>query len=122
MRYKILTSMFATGRERVARHSLRADARGYVVLDEAQRVLAACTRTRVNAFIAPAGFVSGTVLVYHALGSTAFVRISIVFGDASAKSVVANCVRPTGRWVALVYRNWFGLCKQIIALITNYFF
>jgi hypothetical protein len=70
-------------------------------------VLAASSRTRINAFVPDTSLVTRTVIVDDALWPTAIVRVTLVLGQACALAVVALCICTARRWIARIVVDWF---------------
>lgn len=67
----------------------------------------------ILALVSHARSVSGTVVIEHALWTTADRGISVIVGEARADSVVALSVRATGGWIAQIYFRWLDWLLKI---------
>lgn len=67
-------------------------------------VSTADSRARVSALVADAGLIGGTVGIQETLGSTSFVGVANVSGEAGTRACTvqffANCVGAAGGWIA----------------------
>lgn len=79
--------------ERIAYVSCWTRADGNVIHHVASRVLTAYAGTRIFAFVFQTSFVARTFGIENALGTTAFVRIAEVLGQAFAFAIFTYCVR-----------------------------
>lgn len=86
--------------EWIARRALGAAANGNVVHDVARGSLSTGAWTRVRAFVADACPIPRAVCTQHTFWSTSRVRISLVFRQASANSVLTLGVGAARGWVA----------------------
>lgn len=68
--------------------------------DLALSALATCTRTWINAFAAQTSSITTAFSIRRAFGATAFVRIALVFGDATAFAIQTIGIRSAWRWIA----------------------
>jgi len=84
--FNILTCRrrLATSGEWVSDETRRARTRWDMVDDVALRKLSAHSRARILALVSYTGAISGAVGAQNTFGSAAFVRISLVIGDAAA--------------------------------------
>lgn len=87
--------MDTTADERIAHVSGWTRTDGDMVHHVALCILAAYSRTGILAFILQAGLVARTFRIQNAFGTTGFVRIADVLGQASALATIAY-----GVWTA----------------------
>jgi hypothetical protein len=94
--------------EGVSSVSLNTSTDRNMIVDVTFRVLTASSRTRIYTFISDAGFVAWTVSVQDTFWSATSVRISLVFRQTTANTIVALCVGTARRRIARIcdYRFW----------------
>lgn len=73
-----------------------------MIVHGAQRVSAARAWARIHAFVAYTRAIVRAIGVGDALGTTAYVGITLVLGQAGANATVAPCVRPAGTRIARI--------------------
>lgn len=84
-----------TANERIANISGWTGADGNMIHYIALRVLAAYSGTRILAFVLQAGLVAGTFRIEDALGTTGFIRITDILGQASTFTIIAYGICTT---------------------------
>jgi len=78
-----------------------------VVQNLTYRVSATDTWTGINALVTDTSLTTVTICVQDALRTTTGIRITMVFRQTRAHSIVALGVGATGRWVAgILRRKW----------------
>jgi hypothetical protein len=106
MEGKIRTLVGRTLDKRVSSHALRTRAHRDVIDHVTDSVLAASSRTWINAFVPDTSLVTRTVVVDDALWPTATVRVTLVLGQACALAIVALCICTARRWIARIIVDW----------------
>lgn len=96
--------------ESVPRGLFGTSARWDVIDDVAESILTTCSGARVAALIPDASFVSVAFIADNAFRSAVAIRIPVVFGKASAHSIITPRIRTAGTGITGIGRlNWFHL-------------
>lgn len=92
-------------------------------------ILTTSSRTWVDTLVSNTGFVGGTVRVEHTFRATAFIRISKVFVETSARAGAilfsTNCIGSTWTWYTWVYKfynvmsDWLTASEWIAFITVN---
>jgi hypothetical protein len=96
-----ISRTFETGTldEGIASHSGLASAHRYVIIYRTQCIPTARARAGINTLVADTCAIVSAIGVHDALGVATHVRITLVFGQAYANTIVASCVRSA--WIRI---------------------
>lgn len=97
----------STCNKRVSFRAWRACAHWDMIDDFTDSILCTSPWTGINTFIAEASPIAQTVRVQYAFRTTTGVRISVIFWQTCADTIVTLSIRTTRRRIAWVSRNGF---------------
>lgn len=83
-------------------------------------ILPTCSRARIQTFISYTSFVSGAIITENTFGSTSRIRVTLIFWQASANSVITLSVWPTWWRVTRVWGNWFWGWRRFWVAISKW--
>lgn len=113
--------------QRISHIARIATAQWRMIGDMAFRIRSTCAWTRIDTFLIDAGAIRWTLAVHDTLGSTLYIGIAIVFGNACARADLVACIaqgidaarcRMT-RMDWLIFTNKQTVSDQFVALIGS---
>lgn len=106
--YFIIHTLWLTLDESISFHSARATAHRDVIIHITDCIGCTYAWTWIRTLAVEACLIAWTIGVQDALGATARIGISVIFGQTSASTVTALCVCSAWRWIARIFVDRFG--------------
>lgn len=95
----------------ISRHAFRASAHWNMVINITDRILTTSSWAWIFAFIVNASLISWTFIVNYTFRPTTSVWVSLIFWQASADTIVTQCVWATWGRITWVYIWYFYIWK-----------